>query len=257
MSEVHPQAIASSVSPEFPNMIGMLAEHLGDTTLGHFLHMWESVIYCVLIGALLVNGSCIATRKRAIIPGRFQNVAEMFVVGVDDFVCGVLGPRGREYTPFIGTLFLYILFMNYIGLIPFFRSPTAEWSTTFGLSIIVFVYIQYTALREFGVVGYGDHLMGKPRGVMAITLIMPIFMLVLHLIGELIRPFSLSLRLRSNIWGDDMLLALLASWGLKGLPVLFINYIIVFMTSTIQAIVFCMLTLIYFALVLLHEDGDH
>ncbi len=257
MSEVHPEAIESFVSPEFPNMIGMLAEHLGDTPFGHFLHMWESVIYCVLIGALLVIGSFFATRKRAIIPGRLQNLAEMYVTGVDDFVCEVLGLRGRQYTPFIGTVFIYVLFMNYIGMIPFFRSPTTEWSTTFGLAIIVFVYVQYTAFKELGLLGYGDHLMGKPRGIMAMTLIMPIFMLALHLIGELIRPFSLSLRLRSNIWGDDMLLALMASWGVKGLPVLFVNYVIVFLASTIQAIVFSMLTLVYFALVLVHEDEHH
>lgn len=254
MDEVHSQVIPSSGSPEFPHLIGMLAEHLGDTPLGHFLHTWESLIYCIFIGVLLVVGSYFATRKRTIVPGRFQNLAEMYVTGVDGFVCSVLGDRGRQYTPFIGTLFIYVLFMNYIGLIPFFRSPTTEWSTTFGLAVIVFVYTQYTAFKELGVVGYGDHLMGKPRGIMAVTLIMPIFMLALHLIGELIRPFSLSLRLRSNIWGDDMLLALMASWGLKGFPVLLINYVIVFLASTIQAIVFSMLTLIYFALVLVHED---
>lgn len=257
MSEVHLQPISSSSTPEFPNLIGMLAERLGNTFWGHFLHTWESLIYCVLICSCLIICSYFATRKRRLIPGRLQSLAEIYVTGVDSFVCEVLGPRGRQYTPFIGTLFIYILFMNYIGMIPFFRSPATEWSTTFGLAIIVFVYVQYTAFRELGIIGYGDHLMGKPRGIMAVTLIMPIFMLALHLIGELIRPFSLSLRLRSNIWGDDMLLALLASWGLKALPVLFVNYVIVFMASTIQAIVFSMLTLIYFALVLIHEEEHH
>jgi F0F1-type ATP synthase membrane subunit a len=92
---------------------------------------------------------------------------------------------------------------------------------------------------------------------MAWTIIMPIFMFALHILGELIRPFSLSLRLRSNIWGDDMLLAMLAGFGLKGLPVLFLNTLFVILAATIQAVIFSLLTLIYFALVLVHEEEQH
>jgi len=105
--------------------------------------------------------------------------------------------------------------------------------------------------------GYFDHLMGKPRGVLAWSIIMPIFLFVLHLLGELIRPFSLSLRLRSNIWGDDMLLAMLAGFGLKGLPILFLNTVTAIVIATIQAGIFSLLTLIYFALVLVHEEEQH
>jgi F-type H+-transporting ATPase subunit a len=195
-----------------------------------------------------------ATRRMTMVPGRLQNAIEAFVEAVDDFVCSVLGPRGRKYTPFIGTLFLYILGMNYLGLIPFFKSPTADWSMTMGLALIVFVYVQYTAFKELGLLGYCDHLMGKPRGIMAWSIIMPVFMFALHLFGELVRPFSLSLRLRSNIWGDDMLLAMLAGFGLKGLPVLFFNTLFVVMAATIQAVIFSLLTLIYFALVMVHDE---
>ncbi|MBF0619505.1 MAG: F0F1 ATP synthase subunit A [Candidatus Omnitrophica bacterium] len=250
-----PAAVAAN--PEFPNIISMLGEHFKGQPLGAFLMSWESTIYCVLVIGLLSAVAYYATRRRALVPGMLQNAAEFYVTGVDDFVCSVLGPRGRKYTPFIGTLFIYILAMNYLGLIPFFKSPTAELSTTVGLSLIVFVYVQYTALKELGVFGYVDHLMGKPRGIMALTIIMPIFMLVLHLVGELIRPLSLSLRLRSNIWGDEMLLALLASKGLAGIPILFMNFVLVVMTSTIQAGIFALLTLIYFALILVHDEEHH
>lgn len=253
MNEVQTQ----THTPEFPNFISILAEKLAGTAIARFLAQWESIIFSLLVIAILAAVFYFASRSMKMVPGRLQNAVEVCVSGVDDFVCSVLGPRGRKYTPFIGTLFLYILGMNYIGLIPFFRSPTANWSMTLGLAIIVFVYLQYTAFKELGFMGYFDHLMGKPRGVLAWSIIMPIFLFVLHLLGELIRPFSLSLRLRSNIWGDDMLLAMLAGFGLKGLPILFLNTVTAIVIATIQAGIFSLLTLIYFALVLVHEEEQH
>ncbi len=246
-------------TPEFPHIIGLAAELNKDNALGHFLHFWESTIYAVIVIALLGVVAYVATRRCEVrSPGRLQSAAEFFVIFVDDFVQSVLGARGRKFTAFVGTLFIYILAMNYIGLIPFFKSPNAEWSTTMGLSLIVFFYVQYTAVKELGFGGYFDHLMGQPRGMMAFTLIMPVFMLSVHIVSELIRPISLSLRLRSNIYGDDMILALFASWGLKdGFLWLFPNFFLVVLTSTIQAAVFSILTLVYFSLIMKHEEAHH
>ncbi len=245
----------TTATPEFPNIIGLIAE-MNHNAFGHFLHFWESTIYSVFVIALLGAVAYYATRNRMVVPGRLQSAAEFLVVFVDDFVCSVLGPRGRKYTPFIGTLFIYILTMNYIGLIPFLKSPNADWSTTMGLSLIVFFYVQYTAFKELGFLGYFDHLMGQPRGIMAFTLIMPVFMLSVHVVSEIIRPLSLSLRLRSNIYGDDMILALFASWGLKdGFMWLLPNFFLVLLTSTIQAAVFSILSLVYFSLIMKHEEA--
>ena len=243
-------------TPEFPNIIGLVAEMNKDNSLGHFLHFWETAIYALFVVALLGTIAYFATRKSEIIPGRLQSVAEFFVTFMDDFVCSILGPQGRKFTPFVGTLFIYILAMNYIGLIPFFKSPNTEWSMTMGLSLIVFFYVQYTGFKELGFLGYFDHLMGQPRGIMAFTLIMPIFMLAVHIVSELIRPLSLSLRLRSNIYADDMILALFASWGLKdGFMWLLPNFFLALLTATIQAAVFSILTLVYFSLVMKHEEA--
>ena len=78
----------------------------------------------------------------------------------------------------------------------------------------------------------------------------------MHVISELVRPISLSLRLRSNIWGDDILLAVLAGFGLKGVPLLLFNMILVIIASIVQAVVFTLLTTIYFALILVHEKDE-
>ncbi|MDP3789716.1 MAG: F0F1 ATP synthase subunit A, partial [Candidatus Omnitrophota bacterium] len=204
--------------------------------------------------ALLALFAYLATRKVSFIPNRLQNAAEMIVGAIDDMVCGILGPDGRKYTPFIGTLFLYILGMNLLGLIPFMKSPTSDWSITLGLSICVFVYVQYTAIRTMGFLGYADHLAGKPRGVLAFTVILPLTTFIVHLLSEFIKPISLSLRLRSNIWGEDIMLAVLAGFGLKGLPLLFLNTLMALLTAVVQALVFTLLSTIYFALVLTKEE---
>jgi len=79
-------------------------------------------------------------------------------------------------------------------------------------------------------------------------------MFFMHVISELVRPLSLSLRLHGNIWGDDILLAVVAGFGLKGVPLLLFNMILVIVASIVQAFVFTLLTTIYFALILVHED---
>lgn len=257
MSIESTQSVTSSSLPELPNIVGLLARYFHGTAIGHFFHTWESVIYSLFVIIFLLIVVVCSTRKMAIRPHFLQNLMEIYVSGVDSFVCTVLGKKGREFTPFIGTLFIYILLSNIIGLIPFLKSPTADLSMTFALAIIVFCYVQSIACREYGFFGYVDHLMGSPRGFIAITLILPLFMFFLHLIGELIKPVSLSLRLRSIIWGDEVLLGLLSSWGIKGVAILFINYILVLIASMIQAVVFSMLTLVYLAIILSHDEESH
>lgn len=245
---------AENQLPELPNWIALLAKILHGTGLGHFLHQWEDVIWTVLFSAGLCGLAYFAGRRIERVPGRIQAAAESLAGLLDEFICGILGPHGRKYTPFLGTLFIYILVMNFIGLIPFLKSPTANWSLTAGLAVCVFVYVQYTAFKELGVMGYMDHLAGKPRGAMAFTLIMPVFMFCLHLITELVRPLTLSMRLRSNVWGEDLMLAMFSSWGLAGLPLMFVNTFLVVLSSLIQAVVFFLLSTVYFALVLEHEE---
>jgi len=240
---------------ELPNIVTLMAGRVKGTHLSHFLLTWENLIFSLIIIFIISSLVYVASRKITRIPNRLQAACELFVGGVDEFARGVIGPKARIYTPFIGTLFIYILFMNLAGLIPLMKSPTSSWSTTMALAICVFIYVQYAALKELGFIGYLDHLLGRPRGVIAFTAFVPLMMFILHVVSELVRPISLSLRLRSNIWGDDMLLAVLAGFGIKGLPLLLFNIFLVILASVVQTLVFCLLTTIYFTLVLSHEEG--
>ena len=248
------QPITQKGIPELPNVVTLLEKLFRGTPLAEYLKTWENLIFSLIIVCLISILAYLASRRIGAIPSRLQNAFEIFVGGIDDFVCGIIGHGGRRYTSFIGTLFLYILFMNLSGLIPFMKASTTSWSTTLALAICVFIYVQYAAVRERGLLGYIDHLLGRPRGIIAFSVFIPLMMLIMHVISELVRPISLSLRLRSNIWGDDMLIAVLAGFGIKGIPLLLFNFFLIILASTVQAVVFCLLTTIYFTLALTREN---
>ncbi len=243
-------------SLELPNLVTILANKIGESSpLGQYLLQYENIIFSLFAVFVISLTAYLASRKLELVPaGRLQNAVEVLLGGLDDFICGIIGKQGRRYTPFIGTLFIYILFMNLLGLIPFMKSPTSSWSTTLGLAICVFIYVQYTGIKEHGFLGYIDHLMGKPRGVLAFTVFIPVLMFFLHVVSELVRPLSLSLRLRGNILGDDMLLSALARLGIGSVPLLVFSLLLAILASVVQAIVFSLLTTVYFSLALPQEE---
>jgi len=241
------------MTPELPNLVTLLADAVGGTPAA-WLVRWEPVIFSLIIVIAISLCAILATRRSDPIPGRLQCAAEMIVAGFDDFVCGIIGPRGRRFTPFIWTLFIYILAMNLAGIIPLMKSSTSSWSTTLALALCVFAYLQYTAVKELGLSGYAYHLMERPKGILAFSVVIPAMLFFLHIVSELIRPISLSLRLRSNVWGDDMLLSVLYGFGIAALPLLLFNVALAILAAVVQAGVFCLLTTIYFTLVLSHEE---
>ncbi|MEW5758684.1 MAG: F0F1 ATP synthase subunit A [Candidatus Omnitrophota bacterium] len=242
---------------EIINIVSFLANRFKGTVFASFLYHWENIIFSLIVALILILLSLIATRKMALTPrSRMQNIFEVVIGGIDDFICSILGPRGRKFTPFIGTIFIYILFMNLFGLIPFMKSATSNLSVTLSLALCVFVYVQYTAFKEAGFVGYFKHMAGDPKGFLGASIIFPVLMFILHTVSELIKPITLSLRLRSNIWGDDMLLSVLASFGIKGIPLIVFTSLIIIFGAVVQAIVFSLLSTIYFAFVLKHEEKE-
>ena len=144
--------------------------------------------------------------------------------------------------------------MNVMSLIPFFKPATSDWSITLALAICVFCYVQYVGLTELGIKSYIDHLAGKPRGALAMSIIFPVGMFIIHSFTEILKPLTLSLRLRSNIWAEDILLAMIAGIGIKGIPLLLFAMCISLLASVIQAAVFTILTAGYFSLFLTHDD---
>ena len=248
--------------PELPNLITMLSDRWHDQPVVAWLHHWENVVFAAGIALALAVIAWRHGRKPSIIPQGGQNLLELFIDGVDRFVQSVAGASGRRHTPFIATLFLYIWFMNLSGLIPGWKSSTASLDTTIGLASVVFCYVQWTGIKNLGFVAYLDHLAGSPRGFVGWCLV-PL-MLPLHVIGEFIKPVSLSLRLGFNVFAEDVLLAVLAGLGLAagvalhlpvGLPIQLFVVPLVLIFSTVQALVFSLLTTVYLSLMAPHTSG--
>lgn len=260
---------AASLEP--PNIILLLHHYFPHSAIVEFLHHFENPFFSAIVIFILVFVARQATRKTQLIPGKLQNLVETAVESLDDFVTGVMGPAGRRFTPFIGTLFLYILAQNLIGIVPGMKAPTSSINTTVALALTVFFYVQYTAIRMNGILGYLDHLAGSPRphGVIGflIALVSVPFNFVLHTLGELTKPLSLSLRLFGNIFGEDVLIGQMLVLGVAalafmhspvGLPLQFPFYLLAILTSTIQALVFSLLSTIYIFLMFPHaEEGHH
>ena len=250
---------------KFPNVITVLSRAFPDAPWARFLHEFEVVIFSILIAIILCVVAFVASRRPQMIPGPLQNGVEMVVEGLHDFVVGILGPRhGPRYVPFLGSLFIYILAMNLFGLIPFMDSPTSSLNVTVSLALVVFVFSQFIGFKELGFVGYFDHMMGTPRSLIGWILV-PL-MLPIHVMGELAKPISLSCRLFGNIFGEDMLLVAFATLGVTtlsfahlpfGLPLQLPFMFLALLTSTLQALVFTVLSTIYFLLMLPHDEHAH
>lgn len=262
--DAHGGGHGEASGPElFPNFITVIYRAFPDAAWAHWLHEWEIVIFGLLIAAIVCVVAGAAAAKRQMVPGRFQNAVELLFKALYDFIVGILGEKhGPKYVPFLGTLFFYILFMNLAGLVPMFHAPTASLNVTVALAITVFVYAQYIGFRELGVVGWLDHLAGSPRSLIG-WLMVPL-MLPIHVIGEFAKPISLAARLFGNIFGEDMLLVAFASLGVTmlsatglpfGLPVHLPFIFMAILFSTIQALVFTVLSTIYFLLMLPHDHG--
>ena len=246
---------------ELANWITLVSEKWHGTPWADFLHHWENVVFSWTIALGLVLIAFLGTRKKSEIPGPFQNLLETVVERLENFITDVLGKRGKKFVPFIGTLFLYILCQNLVGVVPGMKSPTSNLNTTVALAVTVFGYVQWTGIRENGIFGYLDHLMGNPRdlvGWFMVPLNLP-----LHILEEFIKPVSLSLRLFGNILGEDSLIAAFVALGITafaffhipvGAPIQFPFLMLALLTGTIQAVVFALLTTIYISLVLPHEE---
>ncbi len=252
---VEPHA-AQQGSPEAANIISLLREAIGEGPVSEFLHHNENVIFSALIILFLIGLAVFATRRRELIPGKVQNLAEMIVEGLEGFFGSILGPQGKAYIPFLGMLFIYIFTMNIFGLIPGMKSPTSSINTTLALGLTVFVVVQYTGIRKLGLMGYLDHLMGRPRDLIGYCMIP--MMLPLNLILEVfLPPVSLSLRLFGNVFGEDTLISAFIIIGAATffipfqLPFLFLSLLL----GTIQALIFSLLATIYIFMVFPHEEG--
>ncbi len=215
----------------------------------------SNTYFVVLILVVLFS---LTTRNLKRLPdSKRQTFLELFTGGIIDFFGDILGDHGKKYVWFPGSFFIFILFLNYLGLIPGLQSPTADLNTTLALGITALVGVHVIAIKENGVGGYLKHFIGDPWWLGPL-------MFPLHIVGELARAGSLAIRLFGNIFGEETVIFQLtvlapvlglAVFGIGfpfQIPMLFFGLF----GGFLQAFVFSLLTSIYIVTFLEHGD-DH
>ena len=230
-----------------------------------------SLTVALLIALFFIS---VARQLRDRDPTRKQVFAEMIIGGLYGIFRDILGDSARKYAPYLGTLFLFIYCNNLFGLIPLGHSSTTSFvNTTLGLGLCTFLYVQYVGIRENGLGGYLYHFAGQPKS--AVEWIFALLIFPLEVMGELIKPLSLSLRLFGNIFGEETLIAVMVILGvqfgqhvltslgagplgawLPGVPFHVPFYAIGLIGSTVQALVFTLLSTIYISLMLPHDHAE-
>lgn len=197
----------------------------------HVTYMWFAMIILVILG-------WIGGKSVALVPKTVQNVFEVVISGLEEFMIGITGEEGRDSYPLLLTVFLFVLLGNLFGLVPGFYPPTASINTTVALAIIVVAWSHVIGIKKHGA-KYIKHFLGP------VPALMPLF-LIIEIIGHLARVLSLTLRLFGNMMGHELvvgILLMLAGPFLVPLPIMAMGILV----SLIQAIVFFLLPTMYIA----------
>jgi F-type H+-transporting ATPase subunit a len=174
----------------------------------------------------------LATRRLKLDPGPLQTVLEGVVSAIEETIDNVLPERAQLLLPFIGTLWIYIVTSNLLGLIPGLHSPTGNLSVTSGLALLVFFSVHWFGVRSEGLYRYLKHYLSPS------PLLLPF-----HLLSEVTRTVALAVRLFGNIMSLEMaaLIVLLVAGLLVPVPLLMLHIV----EAMVQAYIFGMLALIY------------
>lgn len=232
----------------------------------------NSMLGALLASLLLLAAAWYVTRRSTLVPARLQSLIELPVELLTSIVSGSTS-RWRGYVSLVISLFLMILVANWLGLlpgvgtiglagehegelIPFVRPASADLNFTLGLAIITFVVFVGWAIRIHGPIGYLKELVGEPR-------YMAPLMFPIHLISELSRLVSLSMRLFGNVFAGEVLLATMLALTTAVVfvlplaffvPAVFLGLELLF--GAVQALVFALLTMAYITLAIAEHAAD-
>ncbi len=203
----------------------------------------DYVSYSWLAMAILIVTALILRKKISIVPSGFQNVAELIVgfflnlakTNIDDY-------WGGKFYPLLGTLGLYILVCNLMGLIPGFIAPTSNINTTASMAIPVFLIYQFYGVKVHRI-KYIKHFLGPIRSVYALPLM--VLMFIIETISHFVRPVTLTIRLFGNMMAKHKLMIIMGILAPAVVPVGVLG--LGLLLGVIQAYVFVLLTSLYLA----------
>jgi F-type H+-transporting ATPase subunit a len=225
----------------------------------------NSMVGALLASIVLLLAAWYITRRSALVPARMQSLLELPIEWMTGIIAGS-STRWKGYVALILGFFLMILVANWIGLlpgvgtvgllhedhgetvlIPFIRPASADLNFTLGLAIVAFGVFVWWGIRVNGAAGYLKELVGEPR-------YMAPLMFPIHLISELSRLISLSMRLFGNVFAGEVLLATMLALTYLVVPAVFLGLEAVF--GFVQALVFSLLAMTYITLAIAEHHGN-
>ncbi len=217
----------------------------------------EGISYShVLLGLVAMGISVILVLiggKPSVRPTKFQALLEGYVRFVRGMLKDNIGEDGLRYTPLIASMGLFIFFSNLLGMVPGLDAPTGNMNTNLAMALTVFLFYNYEGIRVNGL-AYFKHFVGP------IKLLAPFFVVV-EIISHIARPITLSLRLFANMKGGAILLLALVGIAVKSpftmalSPVALIFIVAIkFLAIFIQTYVFMILSVVYLAGAVAHEE---
>ncbi len=191
-----------------------------------------TVVNAWIVMLVLFLVAWLTTRNMKEIPRGWQHLVELYVQFIWGLLEGLLGKAGRKFLPLVGTLFIFILFLNLSWFIPGMKPPTMDLSTTAAFGVTTVITIQLIHIFKKGLKSYIHHWTAPSIALMP-----------LNIIEEAVKPVSLSLRLFGNMYGEEMVVVILFILVplLLPMPVMLLGVLMGF----IQAFVFTLLTTTY------------
>jgi F-type H+-transporting ATPase subunit a len=222
----------------------------------HISHIFWALIafFLVLTLAALARRRLNLDADAGVLPTRKMGALlffEVIVGAVWSLMKDMLGAdQARRYFPIIGTLAIYIFIMNILALLPFGAPATDNLNTNVGMALVVFFATHYAGIKTQGIVQYAKHFMGP-------VIWLAVLMVPVEIVGHLVRPVSLSLRLMGNMTGDHNVLFEFAYFKIPliPLPVMALGLLV----CMVQALVFVILSTVYLSMAttIEHDDEAH
>ena len=212
-----------------------------------FVTINATLVYTWLVMGILVVGSMVITRNLSTdrTLSRWQNLLEVIVGAIRSEIREVVKEGGDTYFPFIGTLFLFILFSNLFTFIPGYVAPTSSLTTTSAQAILVFFAVPIFGIAKQGIIEYLKEYF-RPTFIF----------FPFHIMGEFSRTLTLAVRLFGNLMSHEKVIAILLTVTPLFFPV--VMQALGLLIGIIQAYIFAVLTMVYIASATqTHEEAEH
>ena len=245
-----------------PHVIYPEGAHAPTSIISFDASITATIFTTWLVMAVVLIAFIAATRSISLIPSRVQNLVEFAYESLENWAVSLGGVSARRHVPLFATFFLFILFSNWSGLLPFFgkiealRAPTSDVNVTIGLALVAFVYFHVQGFRALGVRGYlGKFFVFTGFKDGPATGAIDLFVGLIEFLLEFIKPVTLAMRLFGNIFGGEVALGVITALTIAIVPIGMLG--LELLLNFVQALIFSTLMLMYTVIAMEshHEEG--